>query len=387
MPSRRRIVLDPQENIYINCETTPSSHLPSHDDPDAATEEATVRSPRPTTLAKNHHKPKGRHDHGGLDMDEIDRTMFFTPSDRQTVSCGTVAVDLRRGRILSLYNKKLGIAQLPKGRKRIGEDHIDAALRETLEESGIRVRPLPLKVWTRSSAVPPEQQDRQSTEQQQQQQQLPVGLDESNMPTPPASAGAPSVDNEDGASGSGGGSAPGSVSGRSSTYAESPMTECAAATCAEQSIPTSSSPSRRHSHRHRRMQCCCCYCPDKDVTSDVFNNEFIGVVRYPDPQSQTPGTRKSIYWFAATFDLGELDRAGGVDADLQEHEKFVVCAYNLRDTMESLRFQAEKEVVRKLVADLDASGIRLGGEEDDGWDDDVDRCHGYEMRQQQQEQQ
>ncbi|KLU83075.1 hypothetical protein MAPG_02142 [Magnaporthiopsis poae ATCC 64411] len=380
MLSRRRIILDPQENLYINCETTPSSHIPSHD-PDteaaaAAAEEVSVDSPYPaSTPSKNHHKPKGHHDHGGLDMEEIDRTMFFTPSDRQTVSCGTVAVDLRRGRILSLYNKKLGIAQLPKGRKRIGEDHIDAALRETLEESGIRVRPLPLKVWTRSSAIPPEQQNRQSSEQQ-----FPVGLDKNNMPTPPASAGAPSVSNEDGASGSGGGSAPGSVSGCSSMYAESPLTECAAATCTEQSIPASAS------RRHRHMQCCCSS-RDKDVTSDVFNNEFIGVVRYPDPQSQTPGTRKSIYWFAATFDLAELDRAGGVDADLQEHEKFVVCAYNLRDTMESLRFQAEKEVVRKLVADLAASGIRLGGGEDDGLDDDVDRCHGYKMRQQQQEQQ
>ncbi|KAL8387106.1 hypothetical protein RB595_010152 [Gaeumannomyces hyphopodioides] len=368
MLSVGRILLDPQENIYVNCQTTPPSHLPSNDPESAAASgEVALDSPCTTnTLAKGHHKPQDHHDHGGLDMDEIDRTMFFTPSERQTVSCGAVAIDVRRGRILSLYNKKLGIAQLPKGRKQIGEGHIDAAIRETLEESGVRVRPLPLKVWTRSSAVPPEQQD------QHRDRQLPAGVDNGNMPTPPASAKAPSVDNEDGAGGNGRVSAPGSVGDRGSMYTESLVTECAAAPCTERSTPTSGKASPASCPRH--TQCCS---PDTDVTSDVFNNEFIGVVRYPDPQSQTPGTLKSIYWFAATFDLEELDRAGGIDADVQEHEKFVVCAYGVRATIDSLRFQAEKDVVRKLVADLSASGIRIRGEEE-GSDADDDRCYGYE---------
>ncbi|EJT70751.1 hypothetical protein GGTG_11774 [Gaeumannomyces tritici R3-111a-1] len=368
MLSVSRILLDPQENIYVNCQTMPPSNLPN-DDPDsaAASREAALDSPRTTnTIAKSHHKPKGQHDHGGLDMDEIDRTMFFTPSERQTVSCGAVAIDLRRGRILSLYNKKLGIAQLPKGRKQIGEGHIGAAIRETLEESGVRVRPLPLKVCTRSSAAPLEQQS------QHRERQLPAGVDDSNMPTPPASAKAPSVNNEDGAGGSGGGSAPGSVGDRSSMYAESVVTECAAAPRTEQATPANGKASPESRRRH--TQCCS---PDTDVTSDVFNNEFIGVVRYPDPQSQTPGTLKSIYWFAATFDLEELDRGGGIDANVQEHEKFVVCAYGVRATIDSLRFQAEKDAVRKLVADLSASGIRIGGEGEGS--DASDECYyGYE---------
>ena len=46
---------------------------------------------------------------------------------------------------------------LPKGRKNIGEDLLSAALRETLEETGVAVKPLPLLIPTR--ATPPAQDE------------------------------------------------------------------------------------------------------------------------------------------------------------------------------------------------------------------------------------
>ncbi|KAI0118296.1 hypothetical protein GGR51DRAFT_545533 [Nemania sp. FL0031] len=78
----------------------------------------------------------------------------YHKSDEMIVSCGTVTIDKAEGpypKVLAVYNNRIGIYQLPKGRKNIGEEYLDAALRETTEETGIAVRPLRLRFGSRST--------------------------------------------------------------------------------------------------------------------------------------------------------------------------------------------------------------------------------------------
>ncbi|KAI1130034.1 hypothetical protein F5Y10DRAFT_263612 [Nemania abortiva] len=75
-------------------------------------------------------------------------------SDEIIVSCGTVTINKAEGpcpKVLAVYNNRIGIYQLPKGRKDIGEEYLDAAIRETVEETGIAVRPLRLRFGSRST--------------------------------------------------------------------------------------------------------------------------------------------------------------------------------------------------------------------------------------------
>jgi hypothetical protein len=79
---------------------------------------------------------------------------FFHRSDDIIVSCGTVTIHKAEGpqpKVLAVYNSRIGIYQLPKGRKNFGEGHLDAAIRETAEETGIMVRPLRLRFGSRST--------------------------------------------------------------------------------------------------------------------------------------------------------------------------------------------------------------------------------------------
>lgn len=84
-----------------------------------------------------------------LDLDYIDRAMTFIPSERCTISCGTACVDPKASKVLIIFNRRLGIWQLPKGRKDIGETLHSAALRETYEETGVRASLFPLLIQTR----------------------------------------------------------------------------------------------------------------------------------------------------------------------------------------------------------------------------------------------
>lgn len=79
-------------------------------------------------------------------------TQFFVPSPDLMISCGCVAVDLARRKVIILRDTDNNTTQLPKGRKNIGETHHAAALRETYEETGIPFAALPVRVATR--AVP-----------------------------------------------------------------------------------------------------------------------------------------------------------------------------------------------------------------------------------------
>ncbi|KAI3326913.1 hypothetical protein HD806DRAFT_531509 [Xylariaceae sp. AK1471] len=78
----------------------------------------------------------------------------YHKSDEIIVSCGTVTINQADGpwpKVLVVYNKRIGIYQLPKGRKDFGEGYLDAAIRETTEETGITVRPLRLRFGSRST--------------------------------------------------------------------------------------------------------------------------------------------------------------------------------------------------------------------------------------------
>ncbi|KAI1141206.1 hypothetical protein F5Y05DRAFT_411057 [Hypoxylon sp. FL0543] len=75
-------------------------------------------------------------------------------ADEMLVSCGTVTLDHAdspRPMVLMVYNRNIGIYQLPKGRKNFDEGYLDTALRETAEETGVAVRPLRLRFGSRST--------------------------------------------------------------------------------------------------------------------------------------------------------------------------------------------------------------------------------------------
>ncbi len=52
-------------------------------------------------------------------LEEINRSMMFWTADALTMSCGTVTLDLKLGKVLLVWNRKLQIFQLPKGRRNI----------------------------------------------------------------------------------------------------------------------------------------------------------------------------------------------------------------------------------------------------------------------------
>ncbi len=72
-------------------------------------------------------------------------------SDDFVISCGTVTVDLTASKVLLIRSRGTGECHLPKGRKDLGESLQDAALRETWEETGVRVQLLPVPITTRST--------------------------------------------------------------------------------------------------------------------------------------------------------------------------------------------------------------------------------------------
>ncbi|KAI1417378.1 hypothetical protein F5Y13DRAFT_185455 [Hypoxylon sp. FL1857] len=86
--------------------------------------------------------------------EKIRKEGCYHRADELLVSCGTVTVDQahsRRPMVLVVYNKNIGIYQLPKGRKNFDEGYLDTALRETAEETGVAVKPLRLRFGSRST--------------------------------------------------------------------------------------------------------------------------------------------------------------------------------------------------------------------------------------------
>lgn len=77
------------------------------------------------------------------------------PSQDLMISCGTIPIDPSTLRIAILHDPKTNLSFPPKGRKNIHESHLDAALRETHEETGLSVEALPLLVPTRATPAEP----------------------------------------------------------------------------------------------------------------------------------------------------------------------------------------------------------------------------------------
>lgn len=75
-----------------------------------------------------------------------DRSLHL--SESFCISSGTVTLDLVHAKVLLILWRKTGEYMLPKGRKDIGETLEQAALRETLEETGHNVKLLPLSIKT-----------------------------------------------------------------------------------------------------------------------------------------------------------------------------------------------------------------------------------------------
>lgn len=82
----------------------------------------------------------------------VNRTLHF--SDAFAIGCGTIAVDLSRSKVLLIRRIKTGEHFLPKGRKNLYESLEQAALRETQEETGIKVELLPVDISTRATTLP-----------------------------------------------------------------------------------------------------------------------------------------------------------------------------------------------------------------------------------------
>lgn len=92
-------------------------------------------------------------------LDEVDKSMTFRPASALGMSCGTVTIDPRRAMVLVIWNNRLKLWQLPKGRRNLNESMLAAALRETYEETGLRVAPLKLDIATRATPPKAEQAD------------------------------------------------------------------------------------------------------------------------------------------------------------------------------------------------------------------------------------
>lgn len=86
-------------------------------------------------------------------------------SSNFVISCGTLTLDLRHRKILLLKWLPSNEVLLPKGRKDIGESLETTALRETYEETGLRVDLLPTNAETLQTRPRMEQKCRTTSEQ------------------------------------------------------------------------------------------------------------------------------------------------------------------------------------------------------------------------------
>jgi len=69
-------------------------------------------------------------------------------ADQFVLSCGTITIDTTHHKVLLIHSPSTNQVLLPKGRKNIGERLEDAAVRETYEETGYRVKVHPTKTHT-----------------------------------------------------------------------------------------------------------------------------------------------------------------------------------------------------------------------------------------------
>ncbi|KAB5562691.1 hypothetical protein GE09DRAFT_1056490 [Coniochaeta sp. 2T2.1] len=245
-----------------------------------------------------------------LDLEEIDRSMSFHPSEATTISCGTVTIDPASQKMLLIWNKKLEIYQLPKGRKNIGEDMLSAAMRETYEETGVKATPLRLKIATR--ATPPSDHHHHH--------HLPSSADDTTTTKPKEG----SLESH-------------KASSKATTTTTNGNNGCASASISSSNTTPSPSPC--------------------EITEGRLSTEFLGCCRYPDPQSSTPATMKVVFYFAATADSTCRQGRGAQE----EHEKLDTVWVASSEAAAMLRFRAEAEIVSKALEDARRSGYPMAG--------------------------
>ncbi|KAF5659078.1 nudix domain-containing protein [Fusarium heterosporum] len=85
-------------------------------------------------------------------MASTNRSLVF--SDQFAISCGTVTIDRKLSRILLIRWRKTGEVMLPKGRKEVGENLENTALRETFEETGVTPHLLPVDIVSLATTNP-----------------------------------------------------------------------------------------------------------------------------------------------------------------------------------------------------------------------------------------
>ncbi len=90
------------------------------------------------------------------------------------------------------------------------------------------------------------------------------------------------------------------------------------------------------------------------VTHGVPNNEFVGAVHYPDPQSDAPAI-KSMFYYAAQSDSTVLPDRGTSEA----YEKLDTHWLPVGEVPGKLRFQAEIGVVQKALRDAIDCGYKI----------------------------
>lgn len=271
-----------------------------------------------------------------LDIDFISQTMVFIPSERCTISCGTVCVDPPASKVLLIFNKRLGIWQLPKGRKNIDEGLQSAALRETYEETGVHVTLLPLKIRTRSTQ-PPVATITVADTANGAAIQAPTTV--SAAPIVPVSNPCGTADLDAHAYGL-------------HPTVESPNTTGGNGQCRPNH---DAFPSGRTGNcsSGARMALSAHTMADPKVTNDLFNTEFVGIVRYSDLQATTPGTIKTVFFYAATADSTAPLGPGA----LEDHEDLRAEWVGFQEASKRLRFGPEKEVICKVEDDMKRSGI------------------------------
>lgn len=305
-------------------------------------------------------------DHDGyseppLDMDYINNSMSFIPSERCTISCGTVCVDPRASKVLIIYNRRLGIWQLPKGRKNIGEDLPSAALRETHEETGIRPSLLPLKIHTRSTAPCVASDCDYNAEAT-----APRSVNDApSHRTTPSTASASSASTAHSTSIASVASVA-SVASTAPSLLIAPLAPISpgrvpfgadreASLQSEQHAPradgtvtaTATATAEATTEVTSRVA-------DPKLTCDVFNNEPVGIVRYHDVQAATPNTTKTVFFYAA---FADSTAAMGPGAQ-EDHEDLQAEWVGFQVAGDRLRFGAEKDVMWKVWRDMERSGFK-----------------------------
>ncbi|KAH7358350.1 hypothetical protein B0T11DRAFT_102764 [Plectosphaerella cucumerina] len=231
----------------------------------------------------------------------------FLPSHRFIISCGTVTLDRKAGKVLLVYNKPNGIYQLPKGRKDIGEDRLPfTAIRETLEETGYDVQPLELEVPTRSTPV-----------------HVAAPIIRAVITTQDTTVDA--SDNK--------------INGATNGTSKTAASASASASTPPSAAATSSAP------KDELVDVDGDQVPEKGLTRGIPNKEPIACSHWYDAQTQA---LKMIFYFAAEADSTAQPREQRPE-DAAKHEVYWI---EYEDALERLWYDEERKAVEKALCDL-----------------------------------